>query len=196
MKKIIFLGFIFVFLLQNNALSLELKKTIRSEYIMGTIFTILVYSEDDKLTEKGINEAFKEIRKYDSILSNYKNDSEINTVLKDAYKKPIKISNELYDVINDCLFFSKITDGKFNITIEPLVKLWGFKNKNFKKPTLDQINKVKKDIGYKNIILDPKYHTLYIKNKADALSTSFLLIDEKKQNEINKKVKIDYFVVF
>ncbi len=51
---------------------------IKSEYIMGTIYKIEVYDNDINKAEKSISLAFKEIRKCDKILSDYRKDSELS----------------------------------------------------------------------------------------------------------------------
>lgn len=165
MKKILlFINIIIIFLFTiKTSFAENIKKTFRAEYIMGTVFEIEIYENNDKLANEAISLAFNEIRKYDQILSNYKENSEINNVIKKAYNKPTKISNELYEVLKDSLYFSELTKGKFDITIEPLIKLWGFKNKNFKKPSEKEIKKVLRQIGYKNIILDEENKTILLK---------------------------------
>lgn len=164
-KEIYLYSFILLILLQNTTYANETKKYSQAEYIMGTIFKIDLYSENEELAKNATSEAFKEIRKYDQILSNYKENSEIEVALKKAYQHPVKISKELYDVLEQSLLVSKLTSGKFDVTIAPLVKLWGFKNKDFKKPSKSQIEKIKKLIGYKKIILDKKNSTLMLTQK-------------------------------
>lgn len=164
-KEIYLYSLILLILLQNTIYANEIKKYSQAEYIMGTIFKIDLYSENEALAKNATSEAFKEIRKYDQILSNYKENSEIEVALKKAYQHPIKISKELYDVLEQSLLVSKLTSGKFDVTIAPLVKLWGFKNKDFKKPSKSQIEKIKKLIGYKKIILDKKNSTLMLTQK-------------------------------
>lgn len=132
---------------------------------MGTLIKIEVFDIDKEKSKIAINNAFKEIRRWDKILSNYRDDSELSLVLKSAYKYPTKVSDDFFIATERAYYFSELTNGKFDITVSPLVKLWGFKDKDFKVPTLNQINNIKKNIGYKNIILDKDNKTIFIQNK-------------------------------
>lgn len=151
MKKIILIKLIlFTFLIK---ISYAQEYTEKSEYIMGTFFKIGIYDNDKNKSEKSIREAFKEIRRIENIISNYRDDSEISLIIK-RNNYPIKISNDLKEIIELSLFFSEKSNGLFDITIEELVKLWGFKDKKFYFPNKKEIEKILKKIGYKNIILE------------------------------------------
>lgn len=160
---------------------------------MGTLIKISVFDKDKEISNNAINESFKEIRKWDKILSNYRDDSELSFVLKNAYKSPIKVSDDFFEAIDRAYYFSEITNGKFDITIAPLVKLWGFKDKNFVFPSKKQILDVKKNIGYKNIVLDRKKKTVFIKNKVTTLdfgaSGKGLAIEKAKDILIKNNIK-------
>lgn len=157
---------------------------------MGTLIKISVFDIDKEKSNNAINESFKEIRKWDKVLSNYRDDSELSFVLKNAYKSPIKVSDDFFEAIDRTYYFSEITNGKFDITIAPLVKLWGFKDKNFIFPSKKQILDIKKKIGYKNIVLDRKNKTVFIKNKSTTLdfgASGKGLAIEKAKDILKKK---------
>lgn len=142
----------------------KLEKFSGMEYIMGTLFKIELYAESKEIASKALKEAFKEIRRIDLVLSDYKDNSEIAEFSKNFKNEPLKISEDLLQVIDTSLAFSEATKGKFDITIQPLIKLWGFKDKNFKLPTKEEITLAKKSIGYSNIVLDKNNKTLFLKN--------------------------------
>jgi thiamine biosynthesis lipoprotein len=152
---------IFLCLDSVNAQS-QVKKYVQVQYIMGTLFKIELYTSDKSIADNTFSKAFQEIRKYDLIMSNYKPESEVSSVLKAATKKPVKISPELSNIVKISLDFSEITGGLFDISIAPLVELWGFKNKNFVKPSDSEISEIKKLVNYKNIILNPYDNTLFL----------------------------------
>lgn len=141
------------------------QKFTQAEYIMGTIFKIDIYTDFSKDKVKNIfSKAFSEIRKCDQILSDYRSDSELSKILDEAYSHPVYVSEDFFKVTKKSLYFSKITNGKFDITVRPLISLWGFKNKDFKIPSIKEIESVKSYIGYKNILLDEINKTIFIKN--------------------------------
>jgi thiamine biosynthesis lipoprotein len=140
------------------------KKYVQAQYIMGTIFKIEIYSDNQDKTNISLKKAFEEIRKCDLILSDYRNDSELSKIIEEASSHPVHVSDYLFEITKKSLYFSKITNGLFDITIQPLINLWGFKDKNFKVPTDKEIKEIKSYIGYKNIILDEVNKTIFIKN--------------------------------
>lgn len=142
----------------------ETQKYIQAQYIMGTIFKIELYSDNQQKANLAFKNAFSEIRKCDLILSDYRQDSELSKILEESSSHPVKVSDDFFYITQRSLYFSKITDGAFDITIEPLVRLWGFKEKIFVKPDNKQIEEVKKQIGYQNIMLDNENKTVYLKN--------------------------------
>lgn len=164
----------------------HIKKYQRVEYIMGTLFRIEVYSENNNEAESSISKAFKELRKYDLIMSNYNPKSELSKALINAHKYPVKISDELFDVFQKSLYFSQVTKGKFDISVGPVVKLWGFKDKNFNVPAPEQIKKTLAKTGYKNIIIDSENKTIFLKKSG--MEIDFGAIG--KGYAIDKAVKI------
>ncbi|MFN8579119.1 MAG: FAD:protein FMN transferase [Candidatus Sericytochromatia bacterium] len=172
-KHIISLISLFLLLISFTSSSIAkespIKKYTQAQYIMGTIFKIEIYSEDKNKANLAFKEAFKEIRRCDTILSDYRKDSELAKVLEEASSHPVKVSDDFFYITKRALYFSNITNGLFDITIQPLIKLWGFKDKNFKIPTKKQIDEVKSYIGYGNIILDEDNKTIFIKNSKTKL---------------------------
>lgn len=164
MKKLVLLIILILFIPVQVKAEIKNHHLIRAEYIMGTIYKIEVYDNDISKAEKAISQAFKEIRDCDKILSDYRKDSELTKVLEEASSHPVKVSDYFFEITERSIYFSKITNGLFDITVQPLVDLWGFKNKEFKKPTDLQIKKVKEFVGYKNIILDSQNKTIFIKD--------------------------------
>lgn len=156
---------IILFMIISSPVNADTQRYIQAQYIMGTIYKIEVYSDNKTLALDAINKAFDEIRKCDLILSNYRNDSELTKIQDEAYNHPVKVSDDFFEITKRSIYFSKITNGMFDITVEPLVKLWGFKNKDFKKPSQPDIDKTLKEIGYQNIILDEKNKTIFFKRK-------------------------------
>lgn len=125
MKKIIFS----VMLLLLCGCSL---KTVKTDFFaMDTFMSISVSGtdEDAKAAEKEIKRLDKLLR-YDSIDVN---DFE---------------TKELIEFSNDVSFF---TDGAFDITVAPLMELWGFRDKNYKVPNENAVGEALKNVGYNKI---------------------------------------------
>jgi thiamine biosynthesis lipoprotein len=132
----------------------------RSLDTMGTTYTITVYGTDQFRLDGAIDDAFEEARRLDRMLSNYRPDSEWTRVNQNAYKGPVTVSPELYALLDRCLDYSRRSEGAFDITVGPLMKLWGFYRQSYRVPHQAEIRAVLGRIGYKHIHLDPAHRTV------------------------------------
>jgi len=119
---------------------------------MDTFFTITVYSESTERAEKAITEAFNAMKKIESELNLYNDDSELTRLNRD--KKLESPSEDLKNNITRSLYFSNISDGAFDITVQPILDLYNrsFKNNN-SAPSGRMIKKELKKVGYKRITI-------------------------------------------
>ena len=92
--------------------------------VMRTFARAVVIAEDSNTAQKCIETAFAEIHKVDDLMSDYKSDSEISLINKDAAKTAVHLSQSTYEVLQRSIEFSKLTDGAFDVTVGPLVDLF------------------------------------------------------------------------
>ncbi len=85
--------------------------------VMGTFARIVVIAEDLNTAQKCIETALAEIHKVDDLMSDYKSDSEISRINKDAAKTAVHLSQSTYEVLQRSIEFSKLTDGAFDVTV-------------------------------------------------------------------------------
>ena len=93
---------------------------------MGSIMTISVYGNNGDEIERTIRSAFDEAKRLEQLMSNYRNDSELSRINRLAPDKPVNCDAELLYVIETSLHYSNLTNGAFDITVSPMVNLWGF----------------------------------------------------------------------
>jgi len=94
---------------------------------------------------------FSEIKRIEGLLSKYKADSEISRI--NRFGK-LKVSPETFFIIKKAKEFWQASDGAFDITIAPLVDLWGFTDKKYSLPSEEKIKDTLRLIGYDKIILN------------------------------------------
>ena len=116
-----------------------------TQVLMGT------FVEVTSPEKKAAGIVFAEIKRMEALLSKYKPDSEISKL--NALGK-IKASPEVFYVIKKAKEFSEITDGAFDITVGPLMDLWGFTDKNYRLPDKEEIKQALQYTGADKIILD------------------------------------------
>jgi FAD:protein FMN transferase len=117
-----------------------------SRVMMGTFVEVI--SPDNKAA--GI--AFGEIKRIEDLLSKYNQDSEVSR-LNSAGQ--LKVSRETYYIITRAKEFWLLSNGAFDITVGPLVELWGFKDKKYYLPLRAEIVQTLKRVGTDKIILNP-----------------------------------------
>ena len=134
----------------------DLKLFKKAALSMGTVFEVTIYAADKYIAEKAFNDVFQEMNRLDYLMSNYKKESVLSTLNKNASAGPTDCDNELAYVIEQSLQYSNITNGAFDITIGPLMKKWGFFKKQGRIPGKEELESVLKSVSYKNIIIGEK----------------------------------------
>jgi thiamine biosynthesis lipoprotein len=127
---------------------------------MGTTYSVVVYGTDRYKMQSAVELAFEEVRRLDQLLSNYRKDSELSRLNQNAAGQPVKVSKELFDLISACVRYSEASEGAFDITVGPLMKVWGFYKGSGRFPHRAEIRGAMANVGYKNIVLDDRQQTV------------------------------------
>ncbi len=135
----------------------------KSETIMGTDVTITVVAPSPEEGESVIDAGMAELRRLDAMMSLYKDTSEITKVNLAAGKGPVHVSPEMIEVVEHAMEVSRLSDGVFDVTIGPLVVLWQMRLKEGKVPTDDEIARVRPLVNFRNIVVDRKASTIFLK---------------------------------
>jgi len=98
-----------------------------SQNIMGTRCAVELWSEDKAKGEAAIASVFDDMHRIDRLMSTWKEDTEISRVNRDAGKHPVKISEELFRLLQTSVEYSELTHGAFDITYASVGYLYDFK---------------------------------------------------------------------
>lgn len=141
--------------------------TIKRQFLaLGTINQICLYDQtDNKLIDKAVNR----VMEIDDKMSAFKKDSEISGVNQNAGVKPVIVSEETFRLLQLSKEISKLSGGAFDITLRPLIKLWGINKKLNYIPERHDIDKALKITGYKNLVLNEKNCSAYLKKSGQAI---------------------------
>lgn len=127
----------------------------KKKYIMGTVFEIAAFGETSEQSSVAIDKAFQEIVRLDDLMSNYKSDSALSNLNRSAHFQTQRIPPDLYRVIEHALQLSKLSEGKFDITVAPLVNLWKAALAGDSTPLFAQQQEAQTCVGYQKIELTP-----------------------------------------
>ena len=96
---------------------------------MGTLITITLYAPDAAVAKSAAAAAFQRIDALEDIMSDYQADSELMRLCDQPFGTPVPVSNELFYVLQRAQKMSKLSDGAFDVTVGPYVRLWRFARK-------------------------------------------------------------------
>ena len=134
--------------------------------LMGNQFEISAVSDDAEWAHERIDLAVEEMQRIERLLTTFKEDSETNLVNRNAGIRPVKVSEEMFSLIQRSVRISQITQGAFDITYGSIDKrLWNFDKTMTSLPTREQAKRMVRLINYRNIILDPTRQTVFLKEK-------------------------------
>src|SRR5262245_26795918 len=123
---------------------------------MGTWGAVNIASNDSVAVADPALSSLLVFHHVDSLMSNWTETSEVARINREAGKSTITIDREVADVIATSLEVSRATDGAEDITVEPLVRLWGFLGGKPRVPAGDEIKALLPHVGYQKIRLDVK----------------------------------------
>jgi thiamine biosynthesis lipoprotein len=127
----------------------------KTKYSMGTVFEIAVYDDHPERASAAIDKAFAEIARLDAMLSNYKPESELSRLNRDGHFHAVKVPPELYYVIEESAIYSRLSGGKFDITVAPLVDMWKAALRGARVASEAEQQKLRACVGYEKIELIP-----------------------------------------
>lgn len=138
----------------------------KSEFVLDTYCKVVIY---DKSSEEVLDKAFDKLNDINVKMNASDENSEISSISKQAGEGYVKVSDDTYYVIKKGIEFSKLTDGKFDITVGPLVKLWGIISPNPHIPSAQELAATLPLIDYKNVLMDDVNKSVMLKVKGMSL---------------------------
>lgn len=132
---------------------------------MGSRFDITIVAKDEVTADYYIDMAIEEITRIEILISSWIPSSQTSQINLNAGIKPVKVDQELIDLIERCITVSKITDGAFDITYASIDKVWRYDGSMAQIPSKEAIQNSVAKIDYENIVLDKKSQTVFLKQK-------------------------------
>ena len=129
--------------------------------LMGSVFQITIVDEDPVSAQENIQKAIEEIERIENLISEWRRETQISQVNQNAGIKSVKVDKEVFEITKRGIWFSKITDGAFDISIVAMDKIWKFDGSMQEMPTPEAIKKSVAKIGYRKVLLDPKEKTIF-----------------------------------
>lgn len=140
------------------------------KYLMGTTVETTARCTDVNYCKKALLAEYTEMQRIENLLSCENDSSEISEINRAAGLHHVKVSYETLQMLKRSKSYCKKYNGVFDVTIGPLSDLWGFsENKEIVLPEDKAIKKLTKLVGYKNLDIDEKDTTVFLKKKGMAI---------------------------
>jgi thiamine biosynthesis lipoprotein len=129
---------------------------------MGTRFQVLVWAPDEDAARKAAKAAFARVAALNGIMSDYEATSELMRLCARAGGPPVPVSAELFFVLSRAQQVSRQSDGAFDVTVGPVVRLWRRARRTRKLPDPEKLAAARDLVGYRNVRLDEKARTVQL----------------------------------
>lgn len=143
---------------KDNVLSEPVSKT---EFVLGTTCTITLY---DKVPEGAMEKSFNRLKEIEDRMTINAPGSEVDAVNNASGVGYSKVSDDTFFVIQKGKYYSGLSDGVFDISIGPIVKLWNIGTESARVPTQEELNAKLSLVNYQNVLLDEKDKKVMLKN--------------------------------
>ena len=138
----------------------------RAAFTMGSIVTIKAYTDDEKECLRGIDEAFREMKEIDRLMSVFDERSQLSLVNHHSHEREIVVDERIIEVLTRAKEYSALTNEAFDVTVEPLMELYGFRDEaaahSF--PSDRQIAETLESVGMRNVTLDSRLSTVLLRH--------------------------------
>jgi thiamine biosynthesis lipoprotein len=149
-----------------DALKSNLTIHKRAMRLMGNRFEISVVGDDAALADAHIDSAVAEISRIEKLLTTFSDDSQTNQINRNAGIQPVKVDEEVFNLIARSIRISALTQGAFDITYGSIDKsLWNFDVNMKQLPDAETARRAVRLINYRNIEMDAENTTVYLKEK-------------------------------
>ncbi len=123
----------------------------RERYSMGTMFNVVVFHEETAAAGRAAEEALAEVVRLDRVMSHYMEQSELTRLNRAARAGFVAVDPGLFEVIERAVAFSRLSGGRFDVTIAPLLRVWKQAHAAGRRPSPDEIAGVRRCVGYQHI---------------------------------------------
>lgn len=147
--------------------SSALRLIARAAPSMGSELRVSVWAADEKSVENAFEAIVTEFDRLEDVMSNWREDSEVQRINAAAGKHPVPVSSEMRDVFRSARQISEWTEGKFDVTFGVLSGLWKFdyQNKDGSIPNHAEVERRRKFIDYRQLVVDEQAGTAFLRRE-------------------------------
>lgn len=126
------------------------------ETVRGVFSEILIVGKDQVERERVLGGAFEILREIDAKMNHSRESSEVFRINQRGFEESQEVSAETFEIIEESVKFSEKSGGAFDITLLPLMKLWGFDAGKPGLPQDEAIQALLPQVGSDRLLLNAK----------------------------------------
>jgi thiamine biosynthesis lipoprotein len=138
----------------------------RAEFVIGTVCSINLFDQAKGSVYQAI---FNRLREIESRMSLNLPDTDLVRVNAAAGIAPVKVHEDVFEVIQRALYYAEISGGAFDPTVGPLVSLWGIGGDNPRVPSQEEIDTVLPLVNWRDIELNGETKSVFLKRPGMAI---------------------------
>jgi FAD:protein FMN transferase len=143
--------------------AVELKRFEFTQTEMAVPIRIVLYAPDDATAAKAANAGFARFHELNAVFSDYDPQSETRRLCDSSSEgKPVHVSDDFWRVLVHAMRLSARSDGAFDVTVSPVVRLWRSARRTKELPPRKSLEAALSHVGYRWIRLDPKQRTVEV----------------------------------
>jgi thiamine biosynthesis lipoprotein len=123
---------------------------------LGTLFRLVLCAGDRATADAAAEAAWARIHELDGALSDYDPTSELERLSARAGTGPVPVSDDLWTVLERAQEVSAASDGAFDVTVGPLVRVWRRAARQRELPAPEQLAAARAAVGHELLHLDPE----------------------------------------
>nr|WP_312289599.1 FAD:protein FMN transferase [Clostridium chromiireducens] len=138
----------------------------KSSIVMDTAVTLSASGDKSK---EAVEESFKRLKEIEEMASTTIETSDIYKINSASGKDYVQVHPEIMKMIQTSIKYSKLSNGAFDITLGPLINLWGIGTDNEKLPKVEEIKDKLPLVGYDKIDVNEAEGSIMLKEKGMAV---------------------------
>ena len=127
---------------------------------MGTLFTITLYAPDEAHAREASDAASAKITALEQMMTDYDPESELMQLCRRPVGEPTRVSADLFDVLDKSQRVAELSDGAFDVTVGPVVRLWRRTRRTGILPPPEALAQARAAVGWQKLKLDARNKTV------------------------------------
>jgi thiamine biosynthesis lipoprotein len=152
------------------------RELTSDEFLMDTLISISTYGTDTDFLQKAMEKAFQEMRRIADLTNRFPLSgttaaalSDVVSINENAGIKPVVVDKDVFKMLQLAQAYNRLTEGAFDVTIGPLMDLWGFGREKQKVPTAGELEQVLTLVDSEKLILNQEEQSAFLSEKGMSL---------------------------